>query len=404
MPRKLLAESQKQPFKKIKEDNIMGLRINTNVSALNTHRQLKISDSALAKSLERLSSGFRINKAADDAAGLAVSQRFRADLASFAVASRNTTEATALLQVAEGAADQIGNMLTRLKELATQAASANANDNLATINSEQQKVLDEINRIANSTSYGNLDLIDGTFGVGTSATGTALTAANGFESLTGMKQGYTYLLNVQDTAGDDSQIRITAYNAAGATAGMEEIYGWSGPSSGTKDISFNSLGVTLTVNSNISNGTAISGATAAGSQVIAQESGNSTFQVGTTNDSNDQIAITLDSMLTTDLGIHSIGMDTADNARNALTSIDAAISNLSSARANIGAYQNRLSFAAANLSTTIENMSAANSVIRDVDMAAEMTEFTKSQILMQSGTAMLAQANLSPQLVLSLIG
>ena len=121
---------------------------------MNTHRQLTISDAGFSKSLERLSSGFRINRAADDAAGLAVSQGFRSDIASFKVASRNASEATSLLQVAEGGADQIGNMLTRLKELATQASSANASSNLSTINSEASKVLAEINRIAAGTKYG----------------------------------------------------------------------------------------------------------------------------------------------------------------------------------------------------------------------------------------------------------
>jgi flagellin len=382
----------------------MGLRIANNISAINTHRWLVKSDAGLAKSLERLSSGFRINKAADDAAGLAVSQAFRANLASYTVASRNTSEATSLLQVAEGASDQIGNMLTRLKELATQAASSNAADNLSTINSEASQVLNEINRISNSTSYGGVDLIDGTYGVATSATGTAMTATNGFQSLTGMRQGYTYMLNVHDTAGANSRIILTEYDTAGDTVSAEEVWGWSAPSAGTtKDINFTSLGVTLTVNNSIS--TNISGATNAGSGVTAEESGNSTFQVGTSgSDTNDQLSIQIDGMRTTDLGIDGILLSSASDAQNALDSIDTAITTLSSARADIGGYQNRLSFAAANLATTIENVQAAESVIRDVDMAMEMTEFTKNQILLQAGTAMLAQANMAPQQVLALFG
>src|SRR5574340_1803727 len=120
---------------------IMGLRIQYNIAALNAHNNLSISDAGLSKSLERLSSGYRINRAADDAAGLSVSQQFRADIASYKVASRDVSEANSLLQVAEGAMDQIGNMLTRLKELATQAASANASANLAKINAEGNALL-----------------------------------------------------------------------------------------------------------------------------------------------------------------------------------------------------------------------------------------------------------------------
>jgi flagellin len=139
----------------------MGLRIQNNIAAMNAHRQLTISDSALSKSLERLSSGYRINRAADDAAGLSISQQFRADIASYKVASRNTAEANSLLQVAEGAMDQIGNMLTRLKELATQAASANAVSNLDKIEAEKDKLVAEIDRIANSTEYAGTKLLDG---------------------------------------------------------------------------------------------------------------------------------------------------------------------------------------------------------------------------------------------------
>ncbi|MCD6295666.1 MAG: flagellin, partial [Deltaproteobacteria bacterium] len=142
----------------------MGLRIQNNIAAMNAHRQLGIADAGMNKSLERLSSGYRINRAADDAAGLAISQSFRADIASFKVASRNTSEASSLLQVAEGGLDQIGNMLTRMKELATQAASANSGTNIDKINAEYSQLKLEIDRIANSTEYADSALLDGTFG------------------------------------------------------------------------------------------------------------------------------------------------------------------------------------------------------------------------------------------------
>jgi flagellin len=275
----------------------MGLRIQNNIAALNAHKNLTISDSALSKSLERLSSGYRINRAADDAAGLAISQGMRADIASYNVASRNVSEANAMVQVAEGAYDQIGNMLVRLKELATQAASANASGDLDKIDAEAQALLDEIDRISDATEYAGAGLLDGSLGT-------------------------------------------------------------------------------------------------------------QTFQVGSTADTFSQVEVSFSTVSTASgsLNIATLDLLSATNAQTALTSIDTAIDTLNDSRGDLGAIQNRLAYASANLSTTIENVQAAESVIRDVDMANEMISFTKNQILLQAGTAMLAQANMAPQVVLSLFG
>jgi flagellin len=261
----------------------MGLRIQNNIAAMNTHRQLGIADMALSKSLEKLSSGYRINRAADDAAGLAISQQMRANIASYKVASRNVAEANSQVQTVEGGYDQIGTMLVRLKELATQAASANAAGNLDKIDAEAQELLSEIDRI----------------GAGTGGGGT--------------------------------------------------------------------------------------------------------FQVGTTNSDDSKIAFTVTAVDSAALSIDDLNLLSAASAQAALTSVDAAVSSLSSFRGQIGAIQNRLGYASANIAITIENMQAAESVIRDVDMADEMTVFTKNQILLQASTAMMAQANASPQIVLSLL-
>ena len=275
----------------------MGLRIQNNIAALNAHKNLTISDSALSKSLERLSSGYRINRAADDAAGLAISQGMRADIASYNVASRNVSEANAMVQVAEGAYDQIGNMLVRLKELATQAASANASGDLDKIDAEAQALLDEIDRISDATEYAGAGLLDGSLGT-------------------------------------------------------------------------------------------------------------QTFQVGSTADTFSQVEVSFSTVSTASgsLNIATLDLLSATTAQTALTSIDTAIDTLNDSRGDLGAIQNRLAYASANLSTTIENVQAAESVIRDVDMANEMISFTKNQILLQAGTAMLAQANMAPQVVLSLFG
>jgi flagellin len=274
----------------------MALRIAHNIAAMTTHRWLVNNDSNLNKSLERLSSGYRINRASDDAAGLSISSSFRAQIASFQQASRNTTEANALVQVAEGAMNEINNILTRLKELATQAASSNVSSSDRTkIDAEADQLLTEIDRIANSTKWAGNNLLNTTY------TGT--------------------------------------------------------------------------------------------------------FQVGYENNSYNRIEFTISSVTTTGLGLGTVDiMDTQAKAQAALATIDSALSTLATRRGSLGAIQNRLSYAAANLASTIENYQAAESVIRDVDMAAEMTNFTKNQILLQAGTAMLAQANVSSQVVLQLLG
>ncbi len=466
----------------------MGLRIQNNIAAMNAHRQLGIADGGLSKSLERLSSGYRINRAADDAAGLAVSQQFRADIASFKVASRNTAEASSLLQVAEGAMDQIGNMLTRLKELATQAASANAGSNLDKINAEKNKLVDEIERIASSSEYAGTKLLDGSFGEVSSAwqsTGV-LTTDKILDATTGLT--YTFAESeagtptLSFTFDNTPALTAQAYTLTtdGTAQGMSLVGAdgskYIGTMSGTT-LTFSDIGLTIVGESTLTTAAAsiaadtitvgadtgftamtVSATTTTGtwtvtdaanvvtltngstSQTVASTgsgartldfdqlgikvtlgagyaandlnaleftvsgSGSSTFQVGANNTANDRIAISVGDVTTASsgLGIADLDLGTTAGAQAALDTINTAIDTLASRRGDIGAAQNRLSYAAANLATTIENVQAAESVIRDVDMADEMTTFTKNQILLQAGTAMLAQANSAPQQILSL--
>lgn len=373
----------------------MGLRIQNNIAAMNAHRQLSIADAGLGKSLERLSSGYRINRAADDAAGLSISQQFRADIASFKVASRNTAEANSLLSVAEGATDQIGNMLTRLKELATQAASANAGSNLDKINAEGNKLINEIDRIAASTEYAGSKLLNGSFGVTlSSATFTTTLGRGGVE---GLQSAITYTMVTVSTAGDTASITISATLGSGRVS--QTIYGVANVAAGaTEELSFEALGLTLTLNDNWTSSLTNDGT------LVAATATASDFQVGSKNTGDDRIGILLGSTTSATLGVTVDQLDTTDEAQTFLTTIDTAIGLLNATRGDIGAAQNRLGYAAANLLSTIENVQAAESIIRDVDMAAEMTMFTKNQILLQAGTAMLAQANMAPQSILSLIG
>jgi flagellin len=379
----------------------MGLRIQNNIAAMNAHRQLTISDTGLSKSLERLSSGYRINRGADDAAGLSISQGLRADIASYRVASRNTSEAGSLLQVAEGALDQVGNMLTRLKELATQAASANAASDLDKIDAEAQKLIAEIDRIAEATEYSGTKLIDGSFGVDVSDKTGTITAGNGYVAVSGMKASENYQISAVTVASGMATITITTGDVS------QTVITSVATGDNTKTIEFNALGLQLTVNSDFSATNDLEG------KITAASTGSATFQVGAENAGTSQISLSLGNGTKEYLGktsggsgnaISGIDLTSASGAQSALDTVDYAISDLSKIRGDIGAAQNRLNYAAANLATTIENVSAAESVIRDVDMAAEMTTFTKNQILLQAGTAMLAQANIAPQQVLALFG
>jgi len=434
----------------------MGMRIANNIAAMTTHRFLGINDAGLTRSLERLSSGYRINRAADDSAGLAISQSFRADIASFRVASRNTSEASSLLQVAEGGMDQIGNMLTRLKELATQAASANVGSSeRAKIDAEANQLITEIDRIANSTKYGSSDLLDGTFGASqtgslqadgsnfygiiddsndniaykvsggpgtnTGATVTALgsdlsedstwyiavvtAGTTGYKiandqfsaatisefyssatltdtTLTFSNLGVTITLtgaaNAQLTTVSDAsalsadssaltfeRTGLTSLNVENANTGTYtisdttdtgiKIYGpndevieeqdWQ---QANQTITFSQLGVSFKLSSDYSYTTGeLNGMTFTVS-ANTDASGN-TFQIGAENNSNNQIAISIDGVRTSDLSIDSIDLSTASNAQSALDSIDSAISTLAGSRGDIGAYMNRLAYASANL-------------------------------------------------------
>ena len=378
----------------------MGFRIQNNIAAMNAQRNLGISDTAMGKSLERLSSGYRINSAKDDAAGLSISQGFRASIASYNVASRNVTEGNALLQVAEGAMDQVGNMLTRLKELATQAASANAGSNLDKINAEGNQLILEIDRIANSTEYAGSKLLNGTFGVSDTKTGTWETtnAGAGLQSVSGMQSGVTYTVSAVTNADGDGTYNFTVSATLAGGQVAQTLYGVAGAAAGaTAEVSFASMGLKITLNDNFT-------ATVGAGTIIASAAAASDFQVGAKNSVDDRIGVTLSSIKssTLDAGLVSDQMNTAAKAQALLKSVDNAINRLSELRGGIGAAQNRFSYAAANLATTIENYTAADSVIRDVDMAAEMTSFTKNQILLQAGTAMLSQANQAPQMIMSL--
>jgi len=275
----------------------MGLRIYNNVEAQNAHRQLQTTNTNLSRTMERLSSGLRINRAADDAAGLAVSEEMRTQIRGMKVASRNALDGVSLVQVADGALGGVNDMLQRVRDLAIQASNGTLTDlQRGNLDLEVQSIMAEIGRVAADTEFNGIKILSGSVATAASA-------------------------------------------------------------------------VTLQVGAN-------------GSQVIA---------------------FTIATMSTSDLGVSGIAVSTAASASAAIASLDAAIRTVNSQRAQMGAIQNRLEQTISRLDLTSENLQAAESRIRDADMASEMIQFTRNQILQQSGTAMLAQANQAPQSILKLL-
>ena len=366
----------------------MALRINTNVAALNAHRNLTNTDNAVSKSMERLSSGYRINRAADDAAGLSIANRLRTNTRSLTVASRNVTEAKSMITTAEGAANQVEGILERMKELATQSASDNAATDRSKIQAEFSSLKSEIDRIVNDTEYQGTSLLKGTFGNGVSTHTAALAdgvTTNGSIVVTGAAAG------VYTLAESGTNIGISGNGITQTISGVT-------PST-AQTLNFDKLGITLDLNSLHTSG-ALTGDTIT---VTAGACGG-LFQVGSSNDvAADRIGVNLGDLQSSTLLGSSTSMSTRADASTALKTIDDAIDKVNVVLGDMGASINRLDYTSSNLKVSIENFSASESVIRDVDMASEMVSFTKNQILMQAGTAMLAQANSASQNVLTLL-
>ncbi|MGB9866333.1 MAG: flagellin [Bacillota bacterium] len=371
------------------------MRINHNINALNAWRNLTVTDGSLAKSLERLSSGYRINKAADDAAGLAISEKMRAQIRGLQLAQRNAQNGISLIQTAEGALNETHAILQRMRELAVQALNdTNTDEDRAALDKEYQQLVNEITRIANTTEFNTTKLLDGSLGASIENVGSSLTPSNGIVSieLNGAAVANGYTITVEDgTTGK----KITV--SQGSVS--ETIDNVSVPSGfNTTTLNFASLGIKLTVNSALTN-------ISLNNTFDVTASGSMNLQIGA--NATQTMAISISDMRASALGgstkLNSTSVATASGAQTALTSIDTAIDEVSTLRAQLGAYQNRLEHTVYNLGVAAENLTAAESRIRDVDMALEMAEFTKNQILVQSGTAMLAQANMQPQAILRLL-
>ncbi|MDO5111890.1 MAG: flagellin [Clostridia bacterium] len=416
------------------------MRIQNNITAMNTHRMYTANNNAISKSAEKLSSGYRINRAGDDAAGLAISEKMRSQIRGLNMASKNSQDANSLIQTAEGALQEVHSMLQRMGELANQSATGtNENFDRTQISAEFDQLKEEINDISEQTNFNNMKLLDGSLASGNSgakysagdmkvngliATNFTITGQTGLSDQIGTYSFATVSAAEASTIGatEANAIKVSftdsktgnvtntivdlskaAPDVAANTAFKLDL---SASGMGTFDITSNADGddVAALKTELLAAGTAGVGALVTEAKdpaVDAAGTGGLKIQVGANE--NEQLTISVEKMNVDGLNLTDAKIDTQDNAGKAITSTQKAINMVSEQRATLGAMQNRLEHKISNLDNTSENLSASEARIRDVDIAKEMTNFTKNQILSQAATAMLAQANSMPQNVLSLL-
>lgn len=393
----------------------MGVRINTNLEAMNAQRNLSMVSTQFAKSVERLSSGLRINRAGDDAAGLSISEKLRAQVKGVLQASRNAQDGISMIQTAEGALNEVHSMLQRMRELAVQAANDTLSDqDRDAINTELQQLKDEINAISARTKFNGKELLTGSLTTSLDATTELkenMTITGGTESafvtkidVSGAQPGKTYTLTASGTSltltrsGDNVAQTITLSNIS---------------ANGTATLDFSQLGVKITLGSSggITAANLATALTAAANDTVvtATGSGSANFQIGSEASNTltvnfERVDISTSGLATLNTALSNFNTSkTVANAQALITAADEAITTVNTRRANLGAYQNRLEHTIANLGVAAENLAASESRIRDVDVAAETVQFIRAQILQQAGTSVLAQANQAPQAVLALL-
>jgi flagellin len=419
------------------------MRINNNLMAMNTHRQLGINSNNGAKSIEKLSSGYRINRAGDDAAGLAISEKMRGQIRGLNQASRNSQDAISLVQTAEGALNETHAIAQRMRELAVQSSTdTNVSVDREALQNEFDELTKEISRIGETTEFNTQKLLGGTFDgtfqiganegqnislsvddmranaldlVGNAKSEVTAVITNGVGALDVTDGTYTIEgTNLKDASGSivaTSNATGTIWTGNGTSAWGDDVVTFEqGVDTGTITISgsgtkavgtteFDSSAHKLEAGDYTLSTTQL---TDAGGNVIATSSDATNYlsvKDGTTN------VLTLDAVTTANMDISVGGVDisTQANAAKAITTVNNALESISAQRSKLGATQNRLEHTIKNLDTTSENLQASESRIRDVDMAKEMMEFTKNNILQQAAQSMLAQANQAPQGVLQLL-
>ncbi|MGB6099057.1 MAG: flagellin [Comamonas thiooxydans] len=405
----------------------MAAIINTNIQSLNAQRSLSSSQSQLATSMQRLSSGLRINSAKDDAAGLAIAERMTTQVRGLTVAMRNANDGISLAQTAEGALGSVGSNLQRIRELAVQSRNAtNSDEDRAALDAEVQQLKAEISRISRDTSFNGTKLLDGSF------TNMAFQV--------GANQGQTIDVNKIadsriDKLGEWNSVPTPSKNAAVGTIGGGSIaaphaaYKYElqvdGVSFFTKDVAANTGADPLITGQELDaawasfsttaagEGYKLSGTFAAGTAVISKLDGTSLEITAIETGGSATAAPSfgagfLDTPVTgtpsqPQLGFKDLSVKNPEDSDNAIVAMDAALRAINGARADLGAIQSRFETTVENLSVNTENLSASRSRIMDADFAAETANLSRTQILQQAGTAMVAQANQLPQQVLKLL-
>ncbi len=389
--------------------------INNNIPALNTFRQLGVNQNATQSSMEKLSSGLRINRAGDDAAGLAISEKMRGQIRGLDQASRNSQDGISLIQTAEGALNETHNILQRMRELAVQAANdTNTDEDREELQKEVDQLIAEIDRISDTTEFNTKNLLNGDL-KGARIQQEYITVDNNDSTVFGdiaISGGAGNIGSGKITEDRTYNIKITEVNLSGSdVASYSYVYT---DSEGTALASGTATTSGIVID-NVRIGINIINDTEQANSLVGQEvtfttrqevvSGDSkalSFQVGA--NSSQTISVDIGDMSASALHVDKIDLTSSQGAQAAISAINNAIEDVSSQRSDLGAYQNRLEHTIANLDNAAENLQAAESRIRDVDMAREMMEMTRANILSQASQSMLAQANQQPQSVLQLLG
>lgn len=378
--------------------------INHNLNAMNANRNMSFNTTNAGKAMEKLSSGLRINRAGDDAAGLAISEKMRGQIRGLDQATRNSQDGISMIQTAEGALNETHSILQRMRELTVQANNgSNTGDDLAEIQKEIASSIAEVDRISSKTEFNTKTLLNGTLG-SKAADGTAsvaqFTAAGVSLDVSGAKSGSTLTFTLAAgslTVGDGTTSQTLTLDPTDIKAGST--------------LNFDKVGLKMSFGADADlSDTTDFGAGGLTTKNIQVSGANLSFQIGANK--NTTLDISIDDMSATALGTGTgnanvTSLSTVNVATQAydenIVAVDQAIKQVSAQRSQLGAWQNRLEHTINNLSTSAENLQAAESRIRDVDMAKEMMNFTKNNILNQASQAMLAQAKSQPEAVLQLL-
>ena len=366
------------------------MRIQHNIMAMNAYRNYANNTSALSKNLEKLSSGYKINRAGDDAAGLAISEKMRAQITGLDKAQDNAKDGISLVQTAEGALTEVHDMLNRMYELAEQSANGTFED--GTDRTQLQKEVDqlksEIDRIADSANFNGIKLLDGSMKTGTTVNIAADTIS-----------GTVNQTDIQLTTAGGKVDFGNAFKKGDNVTINGVTYTYASQATGTDGKTFKDFNALKSAAKK--NGVTIGGTSS--SATFAKAGKDLTLQIGDTSEKFNQLQVSINDCHVDALGLTDMKISDQDSAAKALNSIKSAINYVSDVRGTLGATQNRLDHTINNLSVMQENIQDAESTIRDTDVADEMMAYTKNNILIQSAQAMLAQANQVPQGVLQLL-